>query len=171
MIMPIAESDLFPDDEKLIADMLKNQWSLEIGDKPNIEYIPESFMMDAGRVGTIYVYSMSASEQVSSTDYATLRRTVALGIRLSTRNREQHFEYGREIRRILAANRRAGQGKEKLKGYTYLEVNNIRRATDLNGWYTTTFDIRLITFNLPLRSEGFGPYIEDTNKQFGVDNI
>lgn len=157
----IEENDLFPEDERIVCDLLKSQWSLgPSGPVPVFAYLPESFLMNAGRTGSVYVYPVSATEEPSSTDYSTVKRVAYVAVRLSNRGRDQHFAEAREVRRILAANRRLGQsrdGKGNLGWYTYLEVTGIRRATDLSGWYATTFEIRLTTYNLPFRSAGLGP--------------
>ena len=59
-----------------------------------------------------------------------------------------------EIYRIAMANRRLGQ--KSLRGYTYFEIINDRIQNDLSGWYTATMDLKLTSYNYPLRSAGFG---------------
>ena len=63
------------------------------------------------------------------------------------------------------ANRRAG--KKRLGGYSYLEINNERFSNDLVGWFTTTIDIKMVSYNTPLRSAGFG---DDINKKVACNN-
>jgi hypothetical protein len=59
-----------------------------------------------------------------------------------------------EIYRIAMANRRLGQ--KRLGGFTYFEVINDRVQNDLSGWYTATMDIKLTSYNYPIKSAGFG---------------
>jgi hypothetical protein len=149
----MTETTFYSDDCQLIYDLLQKDWNLDDDVKPTMSYQPEAYMMNA-RAGAIYIYPVSRQQTVSSTDYRTLQRTTMLGIKLSTRTRERQFSWGQEIYRILMANRRAGQ--DGLKGYSYIEVLNDRQSTDLSGWYSTTFDVKLITYVLPIVSGGFG---------------
>lgn len=150
---PMDEPSLFTDEPKLIADMLRDNWSLGPDDTPTIAYIPEEYMTSA-RVAFIYVYQVSRYNSVSSTDYRTLQRTSFIAIRLNTRFRHKLFAYMDEIYRIIMNHRRVGQ--DELKGYTYLEIINDRIQNDLSGWYTATMDVKLTSYNYPIKSAGFG---------------
>lgn len=152
----VDETPLFTDDAGVIGELLKENWSLGPGKEPAISYKPESYMMNA-RYGAIYIYTISRNTQVSSTDYRTLQITSHVGIKISNSIRENHFEMCEEIKRILMANRRTG--KKNLGGYTFLELGSERFSNDLVGWYTTTMDISLKSYNTPLRSAGFGDRI------------
>lgn len=149
----IRENELFPDNARMITNMIKNQWSLGAQNECNITFIPEQYMVNA-RVGSIFVYPISTTNQISSTDYHTLQRTARLGVKVSTRMRENHYVWCEEVYRILMANRRRGQ--KCMHGWLFLEVTGERQMTDLSGWYTTTFDIKLTTYAKPIRSAGFG---------------
>ena len=155
----VEETPLFIDDAQIIGEMLKRDWSLGPGKEPTIAYKPESYMMNA-RYGAIYIYQISRNTQITSSDYRTVQLTSHVGLKISCNFRENHFEICEEIKRILVANRRAG--KKRLGGYTYLEINNERFSNDLVGWYTTTIDIKMVSFNTPLRSAGFG---DDINRK------
>lgn len=48
----VEEESFFTDDVKLIADMLKTDWSLGPENSPNVNYEPSAFLTNA-RVGTI----------------------------------------------------------------------------------------------------------------------
>mgnify|MGYP006873194407 CR=1 FL=1 len=52
------------------------------------------------------------------------------------------------------AYRRAGPAM--LNGMQYLEIVNDKTQNDLSGWYTTTFDVRLVSYSRPVQSAGFG---------------
>lgn len=149
----IEEVLLFTDEPKMIADMLRDNWSLGPDDTPTIAYVPEEYMTSA-RVAFIYVYQISRYNSVSSTDYRTLQRTSFIAIRLNTRFRHKMFEYMQEIYRIIMNHRRVGQ--EKLGGFTFMEIINDRIQNDLSGWYTATMDVKLVSYNYPVNSAGFG---------------
>lgn len=152
----IRESELYPDNAKMIADMIKKQWSLGAQNECNVGYIVEQLMASA-RVGYIFVYPISTANQIASTDYHTLQRTARLGIKVSTRMRENHYAWCEEVMRILMANRR--RGHKCMRGWLYLEVTGDRQTPDLSGWYTTTFEVKLTTYAKPIRSAGFGDKI------------
>lgn len=149
----IEENSFYADDPQMIVDLLKDQWSLSGGREPVIACRPESYMMNA-RFGAIYVYSINRNHQISTTDYRTIQRIAHVGIKISSSLRDNHFMICDEVWRILLANRRAG--KRVLRGYTFLEVSNERFSNDLLGWYTTTLDVKLTSFNTPMKSPGFG---------------
>lgn len=153
MPAPVRESPLFTDEPRMIAEMLRDQWSLGPDDIPTIAYVPEEYMTSA-RIAFIYVYQVSRYNSVSTTDYRALQRTSFLAIRINTRFRNKLFEYMDEVYRIAMANRRLGQ--DKLGGFTYFEVINDRVQNDLSGWYTATMDIKLTSYNYPVKSPGFG---------------
>lgn len=167
---PVPETELFCDDAKLVCDMLRREWSLDIDNCPTFTYIPEEFM-SSSRVALVYVYQISRYNSVSTIDYATLQRTSFVAIRLNTRFRHKFYEYMQEIYRILMANRRVGA--DNLNGYTYFEVINDRITNDLSGWYTCTMDVKLTGYVVPIRSAGFGDtinkLIEDNNNSQEVD--
>ena len=152
----VAETPLFTDDAMTIGNMIADQWSLGPGREPSLSYKPESYRMNA-RYGAIYIYQISRNSQISTCDYRTLHVTSHIGIKISSATRENHFEICEEVKRILMANRRAG--KKRLGGYTFLEMGSERFSNDLIGWYTTTIDIRLTSYNTPLRTAGFGDSI------------
>ncbi len=147
---------MYSDDAKMIAEMLRDQWSLGPQQEANITYIPEQIMVSA-RVGNIFVYRVSRNNRISTTDYQTLQRQSNLSIKVSTRFRENHFAWCEEVYRILLANRRKGHAE--MGGWLFLEITNDRSMVDLSGWYTTTIDIRLTTYAKPIHSAGFGDRI------------
>lgn len=159
--MPLPELNFYTDEPKLIANMLKEQWSLDTKGTPlSIGYEPEQFLTNS-RVGHIYVYETSHSDQVSTTDYRTIQKESRLSIRVSNRFRDVHYMWVNEVYRILMANRRAGT--KLLNGYTHMDVVVDRPYNDASGWYVTTVEIKLISPHMPIMSPGFGPRI---NKQF-----
>lgn len=160
---PIKESVLFSDEPRMIAELLREEWSLGPDDTPTIAYIPEEYMTSA-RVAFIYVYQISRYNSVSSTDYRTLQRTSFLAIRINTRFRQKLYEYMQEIYRIAMANRRLGQSR--LGGFTYFEVINDRVQNDLSGWNSATMDIKLISYNYPLNSAGFGKRVNKALEEY-----
>lgn len=152
----VPETELNTDDTETIADLLKCQWSLGAGMEPTIQNKPESMMVNA-RIGSIYVYLINRNTQPSSVDYNTLQRRTYIGIKISCRTRDFWRAWHEEVLRIIMSNRRAG--KHPLGGYTFMELTNERFANDLSGWYTSTVEIRLTSFNTPLRTAGMGDCI------------
>ena len=154
-----VEDGLFNEDARFLTELIQSEWSLDMDNIPeSISYEQESFMTNA-RVGSIYVYEVSVPFGISTTDYATLRRTGHVSIRVSNRFRENHIKWCNEISRILLANRRAGP--EILNGYEYLEVTNYRPSNDLSGWYTTTIEVKLTQPHVPVESPGFGSRVNE----------
>lgn len=145
----------FSDDSRLFAEMLRDQWSLGPGEAPVVEYKPESYFIQS-RIGSIYVYQLSMPLSISTVDYRTMQRLGYVSMRLSTRDRERHYVWGQELMRILLANRRSPVLREW--GYTFYEITSVKQTPDLSGWYTSTIDVRLVCYNRPIRSDGFGPY-------------
>lgn len=154
----VPENDFFSDDVRMIADLLKDSWSLEPGKEPSIGYTPESYITSA-RYGSIYVYMLNRSNQITTTDYRTLQRVAHIGIKVTARHRVPYFEMCQEVYRIILANRRCGV--HRLNGYSFMEIQNERQSNDLTGWYTCTFDIKLTGFAKPIHSAGFG---DDVNR-------
>lgn len=157
--MPVevpVEFDFFQDDVKMIADMLRDGWSLGPDLEPTITYVPESFMANA-RVAHIHVYRMTTSFAFASIDYRNMSSTTYIGIRVSVRFRENFFTVVREVNRILAANRRAGP--KYLNGYQFLHVVSMKPQNDPSGWYVMTFDVRLVNNAIGYKTAGFGDEI------------
>ena len=152
----VPENSFYTDDAALIVDMLKRDWSLGPDYMPNVTFIPEEMMVNA-RLGYVFVYRVSRSNRITTVDYRTLGRESYVSIKISTRLRKDMFAFADEIFRILLANRRLGQNR--MEGYTYLEIQSDRETKDLSGWYTTTIDIKLVTYNKAIRSAGFGDTI------------
>lgn len=150
---PEQETLLYADEPKMIAELLRDNWSLGPDDIPTIAYNPEEYMTSA-RVAFIYVYRISRYNSISSTDYRTLQRTSFIAIRLNTRFRHKLIEYMNEVYRILMAHRRMGQ--KGLGGFTFFEVINDREQNDMSGWYSVTMDLKLTTYNCPILTDGFG---------------
>ena len=138
---------------QIIADLIKSQWSLELGDEPSVAYRRDAYMMNS-RVGAIYVYMIAGTQNISTIDYRTTQRVANLSIRLSNPDRDRHLRWIEEIERILMVNRRAGP--RVLGGFEFLEITSVSPANDLSGYYTTTIDIRLTGFAFKIRSAGFG---------------
>ena len=153
---PPIEYDLYQDDAKMIADMIRDGWSLGPDLDPTITYIPESFMANA-RVAHIHVYRMTTSYAFASIDYRNMTSTTYIGVRIGTRYRENHFKVVREVQRILAANRRAGP--KYLNGYQFLHVVNVKQQNDPSGWYVTSIEIRLVNNAIGYKTAGFGDEI------------
>ena len=152
----VGEYEYFNDDVLMIHDMLADNWdtfSEEGVEKPQFEYMPEKWAGD-GRHAMVYIYQISRYNSVSSTDYETLQRTSYISIRTTARHRRQFHVIVNNIYRILLAHRRIGQ--RNLGGYTWLEIINDRSLNDLTGWYTNTLDVKLVTYNYPIKSDGFG---------------
>jgi hypothetical protein len=145
------------DDAELVYNLIKDQWSLDAWDMPEIRFEPEAMMVNA-RNGFIYISSMSQSTQIASIDYESISQTGYVSVRLSSRFREDHFRWRNEIWRILMANRRLGRPDGRLGNYTFLEVTRSHRLTDLSGWYVTVFDVRLTGYCIPIDSTGLGSF-------------
>lgn len=155
--MDDAPPAMYTDDTALIAGLLKDNWSLGPGREPAIAYKPESYLVNS-RYGNIYVYLTSRSSRISSTDYRTLQRNAHVGIRVSSRFRENHFDICEEVYRILLGARRAG--KDVLYPYTFLEIPAEHHSNDMTGWYMTTIDVKLVSYNTPLHRGGFGERVD-----------
>ena len=54
----------YRDVPQMVANWFKTQWSLGPQQTPNVEYIPEKFIMNA-RVGAIYVYPTYMNEDIA----------------------------------------------------------------------------------------------------------
>lgn len=154
---PVQEPGLKKDVAKLIGELLKRNWDRPIGHEPAISYSPDQYMVSAN-FGAIYVYGLNTSPQISTTDYRTVHMNPQVGIKISSRFRENHYEICREIYRILMLYRRAGI--HKLDGFSYIKILNERNSNDMSGWFMTTIDIQLTSFATPIESAGFGPEVE-----------
>lgn len=143
-----------PDLPKLISEMLKEQWELDIGDEPVIAYRRDAYMMNS-RVGGIYVYGLSIVPEISTIDYRTTQRVAQLSIRITNPDRDRHIRWVNEVYRIIMANRRAGVCR--LAGYEFMEITSATPSNDLSGFYTDTIDIRMTGYAFGIRSDGFGP--------------
>lgn len=163
------------DDAAMLADILRREWALGPGREPSISHDPRQLATSA-RYASIFVYLLNRSSRISTTDYRTLERTAYLGIRVDASQRENLFDVHQEVYRILLANRRGG--KSRLGGYTYMEITSDRFSNDLQGFYSCTTDVRMVSFNTPIYSAGFdGPTNErieagmyehsDTDREFG----
>lgn len=152
-IMAVTETTLFKDDVGFIAKLLKDNWSLGPGHEAPIEYVPESFIMNA-RQGAIYVYQVSRTNRKSTSDYRTYERRSDMTIRISNRFREEHFLWAQEVYRILMEWRRAGIWK--LNGYSAIDVTSDHTDRDLSGFYTSNISIAMINFAVPIESIGMG---------------
>ena len=75
---------------QIIADLIKSQWSLELGDEPSVAYRRDAYMMNS-RVGAIYVYMIAGTQNISTIDYRTTQRVANLSIRLAFRVRSAGF--------------------------------------------------------------------------------
>jgi hypothetical protein len=161
---PVREYPFFTDDAAVISNMLRDQWSLGPEQTPNIMYVPETYVVNA-RVGAIYVYVTSVSNNISSMDYRTIDREARVNIKVSTRFRDTHFLWNDEVYRILLSNRRIGRRHQV--GASFLKVNNYHTLQNESGWYTTIFEVVLTYHNMAIRSAGFGDkinrQIEDNN--------
>ena len=149
----VGEYQYFNDDVKFLHDLLKDNWNTFPLEPPVFAYKPDQWMTSA-RVAMVYVYQISRYNSVSSVDYRTLQRTSFLAVRLQTQNRDSFYAYMDELYKIIYAHRRVGQ--KNLHGYTYLEIINDRIVNDLTGWYTATLDVKLVSYNYPVESDGFG---------------
>ena len=152
----VPENRFFTDDAKLIADMIKREWSLGPDYMPNVTYIPEEMAVNA-RLGYVYVYRITRPNRITTVDYRTLGRDSYVSVKLSTRLRKDMFAFAEELFRIFLANRRLGQ--DRMEGYTYLEIQSDKELRDLSGWYTVNIDLKLVTYNKAIRSAGFGDTI------------
>lgn len=150
---PFPETSFFTDDATMIAEMLKESWSLPPNYTPVINQKRDGMMTDA-REGYVDVYKVSNYTSTSSTDYRTLQRTSFLDITVTISSRHVLFLYMEEIYRILYGNRRVGP--RKLNGYTWLEITNDRVDNESNGWYSGMISLKLMSYCYPIRSPGFG---------------
>ncbi len=158
MFMPVPETHMFQDDRKMMAELIRDEWSLGIGRDPLIEYNADKYLMDS-RYGSIFIYYINRSPRVSSVDYNTLHRICNMSFRVSSPVYDYHAEICEEMYRILLANRRAAA---KLSPYTFLEITNERHSNDLSGYYGTTISIRLTGYATPIMSAGFGDEVNNT---------
>lgn len=155
MLDPVEEQPFYYDEPKIIAELLKKEWSLGPQNSPNVEYDPHGFYMST-RTGGIYVYRISGTNRISSIDYQAVHRDSYLGIRVSNPKRENHLRWCQEVYRILLSNRRHHPA---LGDYLFLEVTGERESNDLTSYYVTTFDVKMTRYNKPIRSAGFGDRI------------
>lgn len=152
----VPEGRFFTDDAKLIADMIKRDWSLGPEYMPNVTFVPEEMAVNA-RLGYVFVYRVTRPNRITTVDYRTLGRESYVSVKISTRLRKDMFAFGDELMRIFLANRRLGQ--DRMDGYTYLEIQSDKETRDLSGWYSSTIDLKLVTYNKAIRSAGFGDTI------------
>lgn len=150
------EEDFFPDDVAMITNLLKEGWSLGLSQRPIISYDLQTLYADA-RSSYIYVYHVSGYNSISSTDYRSTQVTTFLGIKISCPFRKQLYRTMREVYRILLSNRRAGPSQ--LNGYTYFEIISHHLDDGELGWYSSTIDLKLMSYCRPIFSPGFGPEV------------
>ena len=143
----------YKDLPRILADMLKEQWSLPLGEEPTITFDRNAYFQE-GRVGSIFIYQTNRTNSISTTDYRTLERNAYVSIRLTNPDRARHFVWAEEIYRIIMANRRAGP--ERLGGYLFMEVVDDTTLNDPSGWFQSTIDLRFTTYSHPIKSSGFG---------------
>lgn len=156
--MMIPETELFTDDAALLGELLRREWSLEPGREPSIAWDVQAQLM-AGRYGAVFVYMVSRSSDIATVDYRTLERISHLGIKITAPFRANLIEICQEVERILMAHRRAG--KDRLGGYTYLEMVSERFMNDLSGIYSCTIDVRMTSHHTPLRTAGMGSPVNE----------
>lgn len=143
-----------PDMPKLVADMIRGQWDLAMGDEPVIYYDRNSYSAYL-RVGGLYIYTVNISvPTISTVDYRTTQRNYYLDIRIMNPNREKNIAWINEVYRILMANRRAGP--KKLGGYEFLEVTAVEQINDTTAWYAATISVKFTGYAFPIHSSGFG---------------
>lgn len=152
----LPEEDFFPDDVAMVTKMLQDEWSLGLKQTPIISYDQQSLYADA-REAYIFVYHVSGYNSISSTDYNTMQATTFLGIKVSCPFRDQLYTTMREVYRILLNNRRAGP--KNLNGYTYFEIISHHLDEGELGWYSSTIDLKIISYCRPVYSPGFGKKI------------
>lgn len=155
MLDPVPETVIYSDDVKIIADLIKSEWSLGPEHTPNVIYEPQSFLA-ANRVGGIYVYKVSSNNRISAIDYQSLERSTTIGVRVSNPMRHNHLAWCQEVYRILLSNRRH---HPVLGNYLFLEVLGEKESNDLTAYYVTTIDVKLTRYNMPIKSAGFGDRI------------
>ena len=153
---PYPERQFFTDDAAMLANLLKEEWSLPLEMTPVISHLREGMMTDA-RTGYVDVYKVSNYTSISSTDYRTLQRTSYLDVTVTVRSRDSLFAYMEEIYRIVMANRRVGP--KYLNGYTWMEITNDRVDNESNGWYSGMISLKLLSYCYRIRSPGFGKKI------------
>lgn len=149
----LPETELFTDDVAVLGNLLRANWSLGMGKEPSIAWEVGAQKMNS-RYASIFLYMVNRNTQVNSVDYRTLQRVSHVGIKVSSPIRQNFFEVHNEILRILMANRRSG--KRNLGGFTYLEITNERFSNDLIGFYTSTLDVKMTSFNTPIKTAGMG---------------
>lgn len=154
----VEETFLFTDDAELLADLIRNEWSLEPGKEPSIAYDVRAQIMSS-RYASVFVYMISRSSDIATVDYRTLHRISYLGIKITAPFRNNLIEVCQEVERILMAHRRAG--KRRLGGYTYLEMTSERFVNDLSGFYSCTIDVRMTSYHTPLHSAGMGSPVNE----------
>lgn len=145
----------FTDDVAMVTDMLKREWTQGMK-MPVISYDEQALYADA-RSAYIFVYHVSGYNSISSTDYNTVQTTTFIGIKVSCPFRPQLYKVMNEVYRILLANRRAGP--DKLNGYTWFEITSHHLDEGELGWYSSTIDLKFMTYCRPVLSPGFGAEI------------
>lgn len=148
----------YRDVPQMVANWFKTQWSLGPQQTPNVEYIPEKFIMNA-RVGAIYVYPTYMNEDIASTNYDYVTRSARVSIKVSTRFRDTQYAWVDEVYRILYVNRR--RGKICMDGWEFLEILSNRPTQDLSGWYTNTIDVKFTDNADYIESIGIGDNLKN----------
>lgn len=138
----------YPDDDKMIADMLSDNWSLDgpadADRRPPIYYdVSKASTRSNSQGGSIFVYTSSFQPyNVAGIDYDSSRRSKTMSIDIQNpQSRQRHQIWVREAVRILNAERRAG--RMRLGGWDSLEITSARPINNYLNYYQSTIDIKL----------------------------
>ena len=143
----------YTDDVSMICSILEENWSLPMP-RPNF-YREQDTMVRNNNPGSIYIYSLGRNNQRYGTNYDAVKRTHRICIDVQNpENRQRHYDWLNEIYRILWMFRRAG--KNKLKGWDYLEISNDNFKQGYVRFYHDAMEINLVREVKTIHSNGFG---------------
>lgn len=150
---------LFTDDVKMLADLIRDNWSLEFNSVPNI-YFDQNSMARNNVPSSIYIYSLGVSNSRVGINYEAVKRTHRLSVDVQTPvNRQLHFDMCNEVYRILMSFRRAG--KDVLGGWDYMDVTANGFKSGYSAYYQDSMDVTLTSEITIIESPGFGNIHDD----------
>lgn len=144
----------YSDDTGFFCNLLKEQWSLGVGETP-LFYYDQDRQARQNLPGSIYVYSLGRNNTRGGINYDAYRVTHRICIDIQNPvNRERHFEWMNEVYRILLKFRRAG--RNQLNGWDYYEISGDSFKPGYIKYYHDTIEFTLVKEMKCITQSGFG---------------
>lgn len=148
-------TDIYNDDARTISNLLEENWSLGVGERPSKFYYVIDRIARNNIPGSIFTYVMGYNQTNGGINYDGVRTTQRVSIDIQNpENRERHYMWINEVLRILAEYRRAG--REQLNGWDRIEPPSISHKTGYVNYYHSVIEITLVREFKGYTSSGFG---------------